>query len=98
MRDRALTHFEPTFSTDPWGVFCIAARYGDIPLAKKAIEKFSAIKGGGRANVDPDTILPQNVKQVHTEWWMGYERSYRRVARTYEAVSQAIQAVASDIM
>lgn len=79
MRERALAHFAGTFSSDPWSVFCIAGKYGDIALGKKAIEKFSDTHGGRRAKLVPGTMEPGDTGRLPIEWLMGYIRAHGEI-------------------
>lgn len=76
MRERALAHFAGTFSSDPWSVFCIAGKYGDVGLGKTAIERFAKTQGGQRAKLIPGTMEPGDAGRLPIEWLMGYIRAH----------------------
>jgi hypothetical protein len=80
MRERALNHFEPTFGSDPWRVLCIAARYEDLALAKKAIGKFGGLSDERRSKVDPDRLDPREAETLPVAWLLGYFRAHKVAA------------------
>lgn len=92
LQERALTHFEPYFPVDPWSVFCVAGKYDDLVLARKAIRCFGTVEPGHQGgklgeSLDPRLMGVAQADRVPPGWLMGYWRAYTDAKQHERTVS-----------
>lgn len=73
-------------------MLCIAARYEDLALAKKAIGKFGGLSEERRSKVDPDRLDPREAETLPVAWLLGYFRAHKAATAAVSAKSGAINA------
>jgi hypothetical protein len=82
LRKRALKHFRPYFSTDPWTVFGLAASLDDLQMAQKAREDIGNKFMEYKRALCPTEMSLATIRSVDVAWLAGYWRAFDRAIQS----------------